>query len=149
MKASELMIGSLVEHNGYVYKVMGIYGNAKFVDLFPCEHRNKENELLGPLTVMEQGISPIPLTEERLKANGWKNIRSIIYGCEFEEVIKGEIHHFDVPFRVGISPAYCHEKMFTTINDDLLLNIEYVHELQHALRLCGLNDLADNFKVSD
>lgn len=23
----------------------------------------------------------------------------------------------------------------------------YVHELQHALRLCGLNDLADNFKV--
>lgn len=23
----------------------------------------------------------------------------------------------------------------------------YVHELQHCLRLCGLNDLADNFKV--
>lgn len=23
----------------------------------------------------------------------------------------------------------------------------YVHELQHALRLCGLNELADNFKV--
>ena len=22
-----------------------------------------------------------------------------------------------------------------------------VHELQHALRLCGLNDLADNFKI--
>ncbi len=25
--------------------------------------------------------------------------------------------------------------------------INYVHELQHALRLCGLTDLADNFKV--
>ena len=23
----------------------------------------------------------------------------------------------------------------------------YFHELQHALRLCGLNELADNFKI--
>lgn len=28
------------------------------------------------------------------------------------------------------------------------LRIKYVHELQHALRLCGMNDLADNFKVN-
>ena len=27
------------------------------------------------------------------------------------------------------------------------INLYYVHELQHALRLCGLNELADNFKV--
>ncbi|MBQ0088527.1 MAG: hypothetical protein KBT27_04250 [Prevotellaceae bacterium] len=27
------------------------------------------------------------------------------------------------------------------------IQIKYVHELQHALRLCGLNDLADNFKI--
>ena len=25
----------------------------------------------------------------------------------------------------------------------------YLHELQHALRLCGLNDLADNFKLEE
>lgn len=25
--------------------------------------------------------------------------------------------------------------------------IHYVHELQHALRLCGLTDLADNFSI--
>ena len=25
--------------------------------------------------------------------------------------------------------------------------IDYVHELQHSLRLCGLNELADNFKI--
>lgn len=28
-----------------------------------------------------------------------------------------------------------------------IYGLRYVHELQHALRLCGLNDLADNFKV--
>ena len=27
------------------------------------------------------------------------------------------------------------------------INLYYVHELQRALRLCGLNELADNFKV--
>ena len=25
--------------------------------------------------------------------------------------------------------------------------LQYVHELQHALRLCGLNEIADNFKI--
>lgn len=28
-----------------------------------------------------------------------------------------------------------------------VLNIKYVHQLQHALRLCGLDNLADNFKI--
>ena len=28
-----------------------------------------------------------------------------------------------------------------------VINLYYVHELQHALRLCGLNELADNFKL--
>ena len=30
---------------------------------------------------------------------------------------------------------------------DFSMRLKYVHELQHALRLCGLNDLADNFKI--
>lgn len=30
---------------------------------------------------------------------------------------------------------------------DFLCRIHYIHELQHALRLCGLNDLAENFKI--
>lgn len=29
----------------------------------------------------------------------------------------------------------------------LIFVASYIHELQHALRLCGLNDLADNFKI--
>lgn len=28
-----------------------------------------------------------------------------------------------------------------------ILNLYYVHEMQRALRLCGLNELADNFKI--
>lgn len=33
------------------------------------------------------------------------------------------------------------------MSDDTFCYIEYVHELQHALRLCGIRDLADNFKL--
>ena len=34
-----------------------------------------------------------------------------------------------------------------TMYDSRICNLQYVHELQHALRLCGLNELADNFKI--
>jgi len=27
------------------------------------------------------------------------------------------------------------------------VRVNYVHQLQHALRLCGLNELANNFKL--
>lgn len=27
------------------------------------------------------------------------------------------------------------------------IEFKYVHQLQHALRLCGLDELADNFKI--
>ena len=33
------------------------------------------------------------------------------------------------------------------VSDHRNKNAKYVHELQHALRLCGLNELADNFKI--
>ena len=34
-----------------------------------------------------------------------------------------------------------------TMYESRIHNLQYVHELQNALRLCGLNELADNFKV--
>lgn len=34
------------------------------------------------------------------------------------------------------------------LSNDIFCSIWYVHELQHALRLCGLETLADNFKVN-
>lgn len=72
---------------------------------------------------------PIPLTEEILKANGF---------------IKGDIDFgyslfSDVSFMIDIDNA---EKGIVT------KEMRYVHEVQHALRLCGLNELADNFKIT-
>ena len=75
---------------------------------------------------------PIPLTPEILEKNGWKEAqfwheyqdgKNTIQSClpDMRGIINGvEIQHF---------------------------KCEYVHQYQHLLRLCGLDDLADNFKV--
>jgi len=63
-------------------------------------------------------IFPIPLTAEILEKNGLDKVP------ELSMVINRDT-----------MPMY-HSPM-----------LHYVHELQQALRLCGLNELADNFKV--
>lgn len=72
-------------------------------------------------------VIPIPLTSEILELNGWLHDDLC---CEFHNinafVICGRLYPFCIFDGVQIS---------------------YVHELQHALRLRGLTELADNFKV--
>ena len=75
---------------------------------------------------------PIQLTPEILEKNGWKETqywheyqdgKNTIQCClpDMRGIINGiEIEHFEC---------------------------EYVHQYQHLLRLCGLNELANNFKV--
>lgn len=68
-------------------------------------------------------VKPIPLTEEILKPNGLDPISCCDLSMPhwFMSLRSGN-HHVEMPF-------------------------QYVHQLQHALRLCGLNDIADNFKI--
>lgn len=77
-------------------------------------------------------LTPIPLTPEILEKNGWKEAqfwheykdgKNTIQSClpDMRGIINGvEIQHF---------------------------KCEYVHQYQHLLRLCGLTELADNFKI--
>lgn len=68
--------------------------------------------------IKEEKVSPIPLTPEILEKNGLDKVP------ELSMVINRDT-----------MPLY-HSPM-----------LHYVHELQRALRLCGLNDLADGFKI--
>lgn len=76
-------------------------------------------------------VEPIPLTAEVLEKNGWMwdNTRG--------EYVSSA---FSLEWDIDTYEAWLHIGGEYTI-------IPYVHELQHALRLCGLNELADNFKV--
>lgn len=78
-------------------------------------------------------LHPILLTPEILEKNGWEHDTKLNHWW-----------HSDVEFVIWYNlmtfqDFYCCE--ITTMKFD------YVHQLQHALRLCGLNELADNFKV--
>lgn len=81
----------------------------------------------------ELEYQPIPLTEEILKANGF------IHKDTMEEWWHEEYN-----------PEWGIRMSDFELTDEFKFGrakITYVHELQHALRLCGLNELADNLVV--
>lgn len=82
-------------------------------------------------------IEPIPLTPEILEKNGFELRDDFFY-----HMVDDNPHHYDFKLKNG-NDGYILE--YNTYN----LIIRYVHRLQRALRLCRLNDLADNFKVED
>lgn len=79
-----------------------------------------------------EDTKPIPLTPEILEKNGWKH-----NGIFMDKWI-GEKTFFSWSDRFG-AELY--------LNNYHICDCEYVHTLQHALRLRGFDVLADNFKV--
>lgn len=74
---------------------------------------------------------PIPLTDEVLKANGFivnTHQAYLIDGIFLDKGLDGNAYWW----QIGHCP---------------ICAINNVHNLQHALRLCGFTELADNFKL--
>ena len=77
-------------------------------------------------------VKPIPLTPEILEKNGWEH-----NGIFMDKRIDGNIY-FSWSDKFG---AELYQ------NNYYMCYCKYVHTLQHALRLCGFDELAENFKV--
>lgn len=91
-------------------------------------------------------IEAIPLTEEILKANGFEVCYESYYQTKFN--IWSFAKKACVEYKISeLTEDYNHLKIFIYGDERVSIPIRYVHELQHALRLCGLNELADNFKI--
>ena len=89
-----------------------------------------------------EDIKPMPLTSEILEKNGFgftrnSDTKSVWNGWW---IYKGLELATSCLNREGNWPCYINIY-------DSNIKCEYVHQLQHALRLCKLGDLADNFKV--
>ena len=125
MKATELMIGDWV-----CLKDDTKYELPLKVDGVLTDDISLEGE--GFLGGAEGLIRSIPITPKMLVRNGWKETQ---YWHEYQDG-KNTIQCClpDMRGRInGIEIEY--------------FKCEYVHQYQHLLRLCGLNELADNFKV--
>ena len=145
MKATELMIGDLV-----CLKDDTKYKLPLRVDGILKDDVSLEGE--GFLGGVDGLIRPIPLTPEILEKNGW--YLDPILKCYsdtpswlYEEGGKEELLlRFSTKESTGALGIFDGQKI-RTMTDFLWKDTLYVHELQHTMRLCGFNRLADKFKV--
>lgn len=144
MKTSELMIGDWV--------LQALYKDVKI----PNKGHGWKEVRVNCLPFDEDwAIEPIPLTGDILKVNGFENYIDDygnpslrLKGTDDANDVNGLCYIDWTPKGHG-----CRGKLFDGFLY-ILMNVgsihrpcKFVHELQHALRLCGLNDIADNFKI--
>ena len=127
MNSKELMIGDWVLLNGNPLKIQAIDSlGAEIVangDLF-CIKEDR-------WAYTADKIDSIPLTPEILEKNGWNHSNRLMIT------------------RIDDNDFYWSEELGGILykNQYNMCNCKYVHNLQHALRLCGFDELADNFKI--
>ena len=117
MKTDELMIGDWVNYNGENFKIIsiGLFTQVGIMD--------SNNDVYSAFA---KDLVPIPLTTEILKKNGFMCIEA----CLKPKYAKYVCRNICVIFA---------NNNFVSIPPCLGMKCGYVHELQHALRLCGID----------
>lgn len=125
MKADELMIGDWMQHaNGNYFRVTRIDKWGDGSTHFACGHPH--------LWEYNNKFSPIPLTGEILEKNGF--VKQDYDGWVISEKFGRRFISYRTDYFDGLLKILYAEEPFC----DLCLKIKYVHELQHALRLCNI-----------
>jgi len=134
MEIKDLMLDDLILTNdGQIAKVVSLYINHKGCggDIIV----DSDSKIFMSL-VREEDINPIPLTEDILLKNGFVLRAGYLDGNEY--ILPGEdLYIF-------------YEKDTKKMSVELGprdIDILYVHQLQYLLRMCGLDELADNLKI--
>lgn len=149
MKCKELQIFDWIQDkNGFQWQIIGVgddYAYATFEgnEGDPWEFDDKDDQPEG-----------IPLTKEMLDANGFRYEKD--YGPFYRSILGS--HYYMSEYCVcvecretseGRKICYidCEKRKDGRGNSATIRTEFYVHTLQHALRLVGLSEIADNFKV--
>jgi hypothetical protein len=144
MSGKELMIGDWVQIVEPC-KYAGAIGRIKTL----IDHKDDENAYfkvflqnntihIGIEDICSEDIRPIPLEKIHLTKNGFE---------AREETDDTEFYYYDcyeinVSFDEGISEENIPPIIFLTIEfaeKSIAMPIDYVHQLQHALKLCGID----------
>ena len=132
MKANELMIGDWLKHyNGTPMQVTKIttihFACAKNGGANCWEYNNK--------------FEPIPLTSEILKKNGFENIDNLYPFPTFRSDDKENYICITIGFPEGNKTKRIYPFIEIDSKDIYVehIIINFVHELQHALKLCGVD----------
>ncbi len=135
MNPNELMIGDWVLYKREPYQIreLGIYGVNRDGEDYPAVCIGKSTGI--GLIVERNKIKPISLTPEILEKNGFSHIMysdayySIMIGDTYVELRKYE----------NMAVWFNWEENNDGVYADYILPMpEFVHQLQHALRICGV-----------
>ena len=140
MKCKELMVGDwIVNEDRIPIQIYSVHRNCAYADdcrSVSWEFQDKEYE-----------PQPIEITEELLEANGWDVFRykiedDIPTDCSKEE--SGSV----LEWKNGdLSIWFDYDKDSDGAYADICIPCKYVHQLQQVLRIAGMTELANNFKV--
>ena len=135
MRPEELMIGDLIMCHNSNFFVTSVDGYGSLIGI--------DNERDADLVHIDELI-PIPLTPEILEKNGAIRLNGfwLFEKNGFERAMLSYCNGNEDYMSEEATEYFGRHWVF-----DENYRIDYVHELQYALRLCGLNELADNFKV--
>ena len=132
MKPTDLMIKDWVLwKNRYVQivRISGIVYSFGHIDIL-LAHCNDVGDGIETHDISK--ISPIPLTPEILEKNGWVYTEYCHEYQDGKNIIQSRLPYMWININgINIECFKC----------------EYVHQYQHLLRLFGLDELANNFKV--
>ena len=129
MKANELMIGDWVEcvdstHKEKVYAQIDAIEEGQTCILVRLDNRNWFLDI--------SFIKPIPLTRNILESNGWSPVEGVCASILRHNGYNLSILHWA---KHGVNLTIDKGGYGPNL---VCMPIYYVHELQHALRLCGI-----------
>ena len=143
MKCKELMVGDFCRSgHGFPLQITNVgddYAYATFEgnEGEPWEFDDKDEQ-----------PQPIEITGDLLKANGWGvcsyNFLSNLIRYSYVKD-EGENHLMWKQGMLAILPN-C-KKSNDGVFADIVISCKYVHQIQQVLRLAGMTELANNFKI--
>ena len=143
IKCKELMVGDLCcSEHGFPMQITNVgddYAYATFDGLEgdPWEFDDKDCQ-----------PSPIEITPELLKYNGWDVFTYEIGVATYTTYCsKKEAGNYLEWKRGTLSIWFDYKENSDGVYADILVPCKYVHQLQQVLRLAGMTELANNFKV--
>jgi len=140
MKVNELMIGDWALHDGEPYQIrqLGIYGVDRDGKDYPAVCVGKPNGV--GLIVERNEIEPIPITTEILEKNEFLANKHVYPYPYYEYTNEENKLKVGFAFPQGNKTSYKEPWAYVDSENVFIEHLPciFVHQLQHALRLCGI-----------
>ena len=141
IRCKDIMVGDLVANrNGSPMQIVAVDED----NAYACEGNEERPWIFGDNE--DYKPEPIEITEDILKENKWEVQGYTLLQSE-HYYIKDESGNHLLWSHGTLSIWLAYGESNDGVFSDVTLPCKYVHQLQQALRLAGMTDMANNFKI--